>query len=165
MELNKDSIRQTYIQVLDNTLRKKLKVLEELLQLTEQHEIIFISENFSEEQFLQIVDHKEERISELSKLDQGFEQLYSNVQEELTLNKNRYTKEINEMKELITRITDISVKLQALEKRNKSKLEIILAKKRREIKTSRLSNQTVANYYKTISQQNKTESFFYDKKK
>ena len=78
--------------------------------------------------------------------------------------KLNYSVEISCMKELITKITDLSVRLQAIEKRNKEKFEAVIASKRIEIKKLRISNQTATNYYKTMAQQHESQSYFYDKK-
>jgi hypothetical protein len=165
MELENHTTRQAYIQLLVDTLRKKTEVLNLLMNFTQQQENIISSDTFQENQFLQIISLKEEQIQILSKLDIGFEQLYESVKDELTISKERYGSEIEVLKDLITKITDLSVKLQVLEKRNKSKLDVLFARKRKEIKNSRISNQTATNYYKTMANQHEAQSFFYDKKK
>jgi hypothetical protein len=165
MELESNTTRQAYIQLMVDTLRKKTEVLNLLMNITQQQESIISSNTFQEDQFLQTISQKEEQIQILTKLDIGFEQLYVSVKDELVNDKERYNTEIEIMKELITDITDFSVKLQVLEKRNKSKLEVLFARKRKEIKNSRISNQTASNYYKTMANQHEAQSYFYDKKK
>jgi flagellar biosynthesis/type III secretory pathway chaperone len=164
MELENQTARQAYIQLLVDTLRKKSEVLNQLMQLTEQQESIIASEEFNDDEFFEIVALKDEKLTALSKLDDGFEQLFESVKEELFTSKVKYVEEITVLKQLITSITDVSVKLQALETRNKAKMDVYFSNQRNEIKRSRLSNKTVASYYKTISKQNEAESFFYDKK-
>jgi hypothetical protein len=56
------------------------------------------------------------------------------------------------------------MELQAMEKRNKNRIETVLSKKRKQIANARISNQSVANYYKNISNEYQEKSFFYDKK-
>jgi hypothetical protein len=165
MELENQTTRQTYIQLMVDTLRKKTVVLNVLMNLTQQQEYIISSDTFQEDQFLQTISQKEEQIQILTKLDIGFEQLYESVKDELVNGKERYSAELEMLKELITDITDLSVKLQALEKRNKSKMDVLFARKRKEIKNSRISNQTATNYYKTMANQHEAQSYFYDKKK
>jgi hypothetical protein len=165
MELENHATKQAYIQMLADTLRKKTEVLNLLINLTERQESLITSENFNEDDFLMTITWKEEQIQALAILDLGFEQLYGSVKEELLTGKAKYATEIAGLKERITNITDISVKLQALEQRNKSRLEVLLAKKRKDIKGSRISNQTATNYYKTMANQHESQSYFYDKKK
>lgn len=156
--------RQTYIQLLTDVLDKKKEALERLLRLTQQQEEMILSDTFEEELFLQSIQLKEEKLEDVSRLDTGFEQLYESVKEELVGNKDKYITEITFLKEQITLITDLSVKIQALEKRNKTKLEALFAKKRRDIKNSRISSQTATNYYKTMAKQHEAGPYFYDKK-
>ena len=163
MELN-DNAKETYIQLLIDSLGKKQEVLNELMQITIRQETIIASEGFEEDEFLKTIDLKEELIINLDEQDRGFEMVYDRVREELNDNRKEYVSQITSLKELVTNVTDLSVKLQALEKRNRSKLEALLVNKRKNIKNSRLSNETVSNYYKNMTSKPESQSYFYDKK-
>ena len=134
------------------------------MQITASQQTIIESEGFDEDEFLKTISLKEEHIQSLFELDKGFEMVYDRIREELNENRKEYAPQITSLKELVTKVTDLSVKLQALETRNKSKLEALLAKKRRSIKNSRLSNETVTNYYKNLANKSESQSYFYDKK-
>lgn len=164
MELDNQIAKQTYIRMMAETLDKKTDLLIRLMELTNQQEGLIASDQFDEEEFNRIISAKEEELQKLSKLDDGFEKLYESIKEELVVGKNKYEEEIAKMKESISKITDISMKLQATEKRNKAGLEFLFARKRKDIKNARMSSQTVASYYKAMSRQNETQSIFYDKK-
>ena len=164
MELENQTTKQAYIHMLTDTLRRKLTVLEGLMGLTEQQNEIISSDTFMEEEFLLTISLKEEQLEKLTQLDDGFEKLYESVKEELAQSKALYKAEILTLQELVSKITDYSVKLQVLEKRNKAKLDTLFARKRQEIRSSRMSSQTAANYYKTMVKQQEAQSFFYDKK-
>lgn len=164
MELN-DNVKQTYIQLLIDSLEKKCEVLGELMKTTTQQQDMIDSTYFNEDEFMHTITLKEEQISKLSELDKGFEMVYDRIRKELKDNHKNYTSEIISLKELVTKVTDMSVKLQALEQRNKSKLEALLTSKRKNIKNARLSNETVTNYYKNMSGGNESKSYFYNKKK
>jgi hypothetical protein len=151
--------------MLTDTLKAKSNVLDKLINLTEQQEKLIASDEFDEDKFLQILTLKEEQITELAKLDDGFEKLFLSVKEEVISNSDKYVTEITTLKVLITGITDKSVKIEALEKRNKSRLDSYFTKKRNQIRSSRVSNQAVTNYYKSITGHQETQSYFYDKKK
>lgn len=160
----KDNVKQTYIQLLIDSLGKKNEVLTELMQITTKQQDIIDSESFDEDEFLRTISLKEEQIKDLTEFDKGFEMVYERIREELNNNPNSYRTEIEDLKELVTKVTDLSVKLQALEKRNKSKIEPLLVSKRKNIKNARLSNETVTNYYKSMSGKQEEQSYFYDKK-
>lgn len=163
MELN-DNNKKTYIQIIIESLNKKYKVLNELMQITSRQKAIVDADSFDEDLFMETISLKQEQIDKLSELDRGFELVYDRIREDLKTNSKEYQSEITSLKELVTKITDLNIKLQALEKSNKPKLESRLANKRQSIKKSRLSNQTVTNYYKTMSGGQEAQSYFYDKK-
>lgn len=165
MELEGLSTREAYVQLLIDSLKRKTEILEKLIKLTKQQEGIIASDPFNEDEFLKTISDKEEQILLLSKLDDGFEQIYQSVKDELSTNKEKYTKQIAVLKERITGITDAGVELVAMEKRNKTKLEVIFSNKKRDIKNSKISSQTAASYYKNMANQDTSQSFFYDKKK
>lgn len=164
MELN-DNAKETYIQLLIDSLVKKQEVLNELMEITTRQQNIIDSESFEEDEFLKTISLKEEQIKSLEEMDRGFELVYDRVRENLSDNRKEYIPQITTLKERVTIITDLSVRLQALEKRNKPKLEALLANKRKNIRNSRLSNETVTNYYKNMSSKTDSQSYFYDKKK
>ena len=165
MELN-DKVKQTYIQLLIDSLGKKHGILKELMQITKKQQTIIDADVFDEDEFIKTISLKEVHINSLGEIDRGFEMVYDRIREELNSNPNEYTDEIIYLKELVTVVTDLSVKLQALETGNKRTLEIVLANKRKNIKNARLSNETVSNYYKSMSGNNQNQqSHFYDKKK
>ncbi len=165
MELEKQTSKQAYIMLLSDASRKKIGVLRALLDLTEQQDIIISDEDFNEDLFLETINQKEEQIKMLTEIDDGFDKLYKSVREELITDKAKYAVPIISLKDQISEITDLSVELQVLERRNKAKLEVIFARKRNDIKMSRLNNQSVVNYYKSMSVRQDDQSYFYDKKK
>jgi len=163
MELN-NGYKKTYIQILIDSLNKKYTVLNELMQITIRQQNIINAEQFNDDEFMNTIALKEELINSLSELDKGFEMVYDRVREELKENGNSYQSEITSLKELVTKVTDLSVRLQVLEKTNKTGLEAVLSRKRKEIGKARISNETVVNYYKNMSKRADSQSYFYDKK-
>lgn len=165
MELDNSMTKQAYIQLLIDVTRKKLDVMQKLMQITDAQEELMCPENFDEDGLSLTISEKDEQLNHLLELDQGFEKIYNSVKDELMVNKYRYEVEITTLQEYITSITDISIRLHASEQRNKNKLELLLAARRREIKQSKVSSQTAVKYYKTMTNQHEVQSFFYDKKK
>ena len=164
MELDSYNTKQVNIQLLVDASAKKSKLLSNLIEITQQQEELLEPELFEEDDFLQMVDRKEELLKRLEELDRGFDQTFERVGEELLGNKYRYEAEIRALQEYITVISDRSVKLQAMEHRNRVKLEALLTRKRMEIKKSLISSRTAASYYRTMANQNEAQSYFYDKK-
>ncbi len=153
----------TYLTLLIESLKKKCEVLDHLYQLTKEQETLFEEENINEERFNQIIDAKDKEIQILQNLDEGFEQIYQRVREELSAHTVKYQNEVMMLKSLITIVTDKNVQLLALEKRNKSKIETYFRLKHKEIMDFKKSNHLVSNYYKDASN-NHQQSYFFDKK-
>ena len=115
MELN-DNVKETYIQLLIDSLDKKHEILNELMQITERQREIIDSEGFDEDDFLKTISLKDEQLKSLEELDKGFELVYDRIREELNVNRRAYIPQIT-TKGIVTLVTDLSVKLQALEKK------------------------------------------------
>lgn len=165
MEMESSKITETYIKLLQDTLERKLLVIRELLELSQQQNDCLKNEIFDEEQFDELLNQKEILLEELNQLDSGFERAYELVRREVADHKNLYKNEITALQRTIRRITDISVNIQAIEKRNRDAMVVVLSKKRKEIKNFKVQNQAVTSYYKTMANQHEIQSFFYDKKK
>jgi len=155
---------QTYLALLEDSLAKKCELLTVLMELTKEQELLFDKEKMDEEQFNRIVNDKDGQIQMLLKLDEGFEQIFQHVKDELSLHSGRYQDEISRLKSLITKITDESVQLQVMEKRNSLKIEDFFRTKRKEIKNFKASNQLVSSYYKNMTDHGSQNSYFLDQK-
>jgi flagellar biosynthesis/type III secretory pathway chaperone len=161
-----DNSKIAYIKILIDTLRKKDKVLISLMDCTVQQKEFLEEENFSMEKFESIMDNKDNLISNLINLEEGFEYLYQRVEEEIKNNNSLYSSLIIEAQELIRCITDTSVKIQALEFKNKDKLIQQLAEKRLEIRTFKNSSHAADKYHQNMANQHQDgQSYFLDKKK
>lgn len=159
---------KTYIHILINTLAKKNQILNELLSISELQKQ-YLSGNIDDIEkinfFDETIEKKDNYIQQLTQLDDGFEAVYERVKEEIAINKMEHKQEILQLQDLIKEITNKNVKLQALEKQNKLKFDISIVNSKQEIKDYKKSNQSVAEYYKNMSNQFENESYFIDKKK
>ena len=126
-----------YLMIMVESLSKKINILEQLLSYTKEQEALLEEAEWSMEEFQQLLDKKGELIDVLNTMDEGFEQVYERMEEEINGNKEKYTTEILLMQQRIKMITDVSIKLQELEYKNKEKIEAEFSKKRNEIKNFR----------------------------
>lgn len=154
----------TYINILNDTLKKKIALLEQLIDITLLQEKCITVTPPDMEQFEQTFSNKDTLIDRLNKLDDGFEYIYDHVKEELSTNLLQHKDEVLQLQELIRWVTDMSTKLQTIEIRNKNKIEIYFAGQKKEIKEFKHSSKSVSNYYKSMSNGVRGESFFLDKK-
>jgi hypothetical protein len=139
--------------------------LDSLIQITKLQEEYIGETPLDMDKFDQTLTDKESFIDGLNQLDTGFEKIYDHVREELSTNSVSLKEQIINLQHLINQVTEKSTNLQALEKRNKNKLEIYFNNQKRDIKDYKVNSKTVSNYYKNMTNAYQTESYFLDKKK
>ena len=137
-----------YLSVLEDSLKKKLQILDELTDYTMRQQELLKVEELDYEAFDRLVDQKEPLIQKIMELDQGFETVYDRIKEQLLGNKEQYAAQIKALQSLIGELTDKSVKLQTMEQRNKSAVEQQFRKSREKIRQGRQNKQAALNYYK-----------------
>lgn len=154
-----------YLSVLEDSLKKKLQILDELTDYTMQQQELLKVEELDYEAFDRLVDQKDPLIQRIMELDQGFETVYDRIKEQLLDNKEQYAAQIKALQSLIGELTDKSVKLQTMEQRNKSAIEQQFRKSREKIRQGRQNKQAALNYYKNMNNANYVPPQFLDDKK
>ncbi len=161
-------MKNTYVNILIDSLEKKSEVLDQVIERDTEQEIIL---NADDPDLEKLHDNQEEigRLAEeLTRLDDGFESLYEKVRVELIQNKAEYREEIRRMQDLITEITEKSVKIGAEESRHKDRVTSLLHDKRKQLVERRKNIGRLSTYsnqmHGAISNQS-TEPFFVDNKK
>ena len=155
----------TQLDMLEKCLVCKQELLKKIYQVTLEQEAILDTEPVSEEAFENTLSEKEELLKLLEQYDQGFENTFGRIREAVLADQNEYRARIETMQQLIKTLTDQGVRIQALEQKNKRKLDIYLDTQRQQIKAFNVSNRTVSNYYKSISGAGKGEAYYMDKKR
>lgn len=158
-------MNKTYILAMIESLEKKIEILREIRKLDEEQLTIIKSSPFSTEAFEHTVDEKDVLIFKLNKLDKGFQVVYDSLKAEIEANKKEYSTEINQMKALISTITELSTTVQAEEARNKAALENYFKGEHEKIKSSRSSVKAIKTYSQTMLQGRTGYSGFMDDKK
>lgn len=153
-----------YLRILEESLVKKSKVLDEISAYNEEQEKIFSGDRADLDLFDEYIDKKDELIEKLSRLDEGFETLYANVSGQLQENRAQYADQIRRLQTLVKEVTDKSVSIQAQEARNKALIEQYFAKQRDGVRKNRINSRAAYDYYKSMSAINGMSSQFMDKK-
>lgn len=156
---------ETYIEIMIQSLKKKIKVLDQIIELDELQKEQLENPTASADDFDQTVEDKATLIQQLDQLDSGFDKLYSRVREELQGNKEAFTDQIAEMQELIRAITDRSVKIQSQEARNKNLMTQKFAKVKKQVKEVRTNTKVANQYYRNMTRVNYIDPQFMDNKK
>lgn len=155
-----------YIEIMIQSLEKKIDILDELIQLNKQQSFLLQDSNLSPEEFEKNVDNKAVLIEELNRLDNGFEGIYSKLKEEFDKNKQQHAGQIAQMQTLIRMIMDKSNQVQTQEMRNNENVINKFANVRKQVKEVRKSQMVVKQYYETMTKQNNfSTSQFMDNKK
>ena len=154
-----------YLNILEDSLKKKLDVLRRIREVNEVQTEILKQESVDMEAFDQTVEEKDLYIDQITKLDEGFEALYEKVKQELAGNRQQYADQIRRLQDLITQVTERSVAIQAQEERNKALVEKFFRKERQNLGQSRKSSQAVYGYYRNMSGIKSAQSHFMDQKK
>ena len=124
---------QNYLQVLSESLDKKTVILKELQRLTGIQKEIVEAEEFDDEAFNANVEMKAALITELQKMDNGFQILYNNTKDQLESGRERYASEIKVLQQKISVIMDLNASLQVAEANNKKLVEKRFAALRKEV--------------------------------
>lgn len=140
-----------YLKILEDSLIKKSRVLDDIVAYNEAQRKAFTESVPDIDSFDQAIQEKDVLIERLTRLDDGFESLYQKVAEELRANRPKYVEQIGRMQMLVTEITEKSMSIQAQEARNKALIESYFQKERQNIRQNRQSAKAVRDYYKRVS--------------
>lgn len=154
-----------YIEILINSLVKKETILKQIIEKNELQKDLAIASKFEYEKFEQLYDEKGKLIAELNLLDSGFESVFERVKDTLVNHKDIYRNEIEKLQMLIRSVTELSMEIEASERRNKELMEKATSSMRGEVKTARAANKAAVDYYNNMAKINVVDPQFMDKKK
>ena len=155
----------TYLGILEDSLHKKLDVLEEITAYNKHQEELLKKDTVSMEELDTNMEQKDVLIQKLTELDEGFEALYERIREQLLTNKDAYKDQIRRIQGLISEVTEKGVSIKAQETRNKKLVEDYFIRERRELQKGRNASRTAYGYYKNMSGNNVIPPQFMDQKK
>lgn len=144
-------MEENYLEILEDSLHKKLEVLEAVQAYNAEQHKLFSEDKADFDKFDEYIEEKGKLIEQLTRLDDGFEGLYAKVSTELQDNRAKYAEQIKRMQELVKQITDKSVAIQAEEARNKALIEEYFKKERKALQSSRKNSKAVYDYYQSIN--------------
>lgn len=159
------SHEQDYIKILIDSLKKKLKVLEDIISFNKEQKKLIEEEKLDLPEFEVTLNRKQELIDELNLLDEGFELVYSRVKDELVRDAGSHADEIDALKTLISQVTEKSILIQAEEERNRASIANHFASYKKEIRQFKQGRDAASNYYKSMSKTDHVQPHFLDKKK
>lgn len=157
---------KTYVVILRDSIANKIHILKTLIELTEEQEQIVKGNDPDLVDFDEILVEKDRQIEMLNMLDDGFNNVYERVREDVTSNPGAYRVELEQIQKLIGEAVELGAKLQAMEIANKEYIEAFIKKKKAEVRGYRVSKSTSASYYRNMANQHVDgASYFMDEKK
>lgn len=158
-------MEQTYVDIMIQSLEKKIKVLEEVKNQNILQKELLEDDKSEADAFDATVEKKAALIEQIMQLDSGFDKLFDRVKEELNNNREAYAEKIKKMQSLIRKVTDLSMEVQAQEARNKDLMTRKFAFIRDTAKTVRTNTKAASQYYQNMMQLNVIDPQFMDNKK
>lgn len=155
----------SYIDILLRDLKKKNQVLDTIIFANQEQKELLEDPNLDPDDFDAIVEKKAKLIDELDKLDEGFEQVYQRIKEELQENKAKYAMQIKELQGYIRQLTDKSATIQAQEQRNKEAMQKKFSEVKKQVREVRASQKVVNQYYRNMMKTGYVDPQFLDNKK
>ena len=137
---------ESQLTILSESLDRKLEVLQKIQEYNKRQEETFSAEKVDISQFDAAVEEKQRLIDEVVRLDDGFEIMYEKLAQELEGNRQRYAAQIKELQAKVTKVTELSVSVQAQEARNKKLVEHYFARERAGIGQRRKSAKSAFDY-------------------
>ena len=153
-----------YVDIMIQSLERKVSVLKNIKECNKKQEELLNNEEVDVDIWDKMVDEKSPLIDEINLLDEGFDEVYERIKEDLTNNKEGYKAEIEAMKKLIGEITSLSMAIKAQEARNKSKAELHFGRLRKKGRTIRQSNRAAEVYNTSMKKLNAIDPQFLDRK-
>ena len=147
-------MNENYVDIMLQSLKKKVTVLNQIIELNRQQKILLDDPNLPPESLEQNLSDKDQMIRKLNELDEGFEELYNRVKDELQAQRAQYVSQISQMQDLIKEITEKSAMIQMQELRNKEKAMQKFSGIREQVKGVRNSQKVVKQYYQNMMKQN-----------
>lgn len=143
-----------YLQIMIDSLNKKEKLLDEILARNKDQYDLIKDKQYEDVDWTAFnlrVTEKDIAIDKIIEIDDGFDETYNLIKDDVTSNKEKYRDKVLILQKLIGRLTDKGVSIQTGEERNRQIIDNIFSKTRQEIKKQRTGIRAASNYYKTMS--------------
>ena len=137
-----NSNNSVYVRMMVDVLKRKEKILQQILEQTKEQEVILKQEDVDYDRFQELLDEKGRQIDELNQIDEGFDALFKKVEKEITVHKENYLTEIVTMQ-------------------NSERFKIYLASKRKQIHDYHVNSQTASRYYQNMANSHRPEQSYY----
>ena len=154
-----------YLDVLIQSLRKKLVLLNRISVLNQEQREILQDEEAAPDAFDINVRDKGDLVDQIVALDAGFDEVYSHIKALMERDHSAYEDQLQQMRELIRLIMAKDASVRAEEQRNYELAQRKFANVKKQVREVKASQKMVNSYYQTMMRQKPGESMFLDNKK
>ena len=154
-----------YLELLIQSLKKKLLILNKLSVLNQDQRAILQDENSDPDAFEINVRDKEDLVKQITALDAGFDEVYAHIKAFMEKDHSAYETQLDEMRELIRQIMARDASLRAEEKRNYALAQRKFLSVKKQVREVKASQKLVNNYYQNMMKQSRFAPQFMDNKK
>ncbi len=158
-------MEENYIAILIQSLEKKISVLEEISRENKRQREVLQEADLDPDAFQATADRKEQLIEQVGFLDDGFEKMYARVKDALQEEKQAYKQEITQLKELIVKVTELTMTVQKEEWDNRNLAEQQFSNSKKKVRQMKDTKRVARQYYKNMAKLNYVDPQFMDKKK
>lgn len=156
---------KNYLQILQDSLEKKLDLLVQIEEKSLEQSEMIKRVDIPYEDIDSNMDIKAKLIDRVLALDEGFENVYEKIREELIPNKEQYKVEIVSIRNLIEKITAKSASIQAIEARNRTGMDIAFSNQKKEVQSKKNAMSVARDYYQNMNKVKHVSPQFLDQKK
>ena len=139
-----------YLELLIQSLKKKLLILNKLSVLNQDQRAILQDENSDPDAFEINVRDKEDLVKQITALDAGFDEVYAHIKALMEKDHSAYEPQLDEMRE---------------EKRNYALAQRKFLSVKKQVREVKASQKLVNNYYQNMMKQSRFTPQFMDNKK
>ena len=90
---------ESYLDILEESLRKKSVVLDEIIEYNNAQECLLKQEKISLEDLDENMNQKDILVQRVTELDEGFETLFERIREQLQANRDLYREQIGRLQD------------------------------------------------------------------
>ena len=154
-----------YLELLIQSLKKKLLLLNQIIVLNQHQKEMLMDENLDPDTLDVNVREKDELISQVTQLDDGFDEVYAHIADLMKKNHSDYEEELDRMRELIRQIMAKDASIRTDEQRNYELAQKKFARVKKQIREVKTSQKIVNRYYQNMMQQRQADIQYMDNKK
>lgn len=154
-----------YLDVLIQSLRKKLVLLNRISILNQDQRAILQDEHAAPDAFDINVRDKGDLVDQIVALDVGFDEVYSHIKDLMERDHSAYEDQLGQMREMIRQIMAKDASVRAEEQRNYELAQQKFASVKKQAREIKASQKMVNSYYQNMMNHKPGDAMFLDNKK